>query len=141
MRNDRAVTFCGPYSYLTNHRTLPDGAIQVAQYPGFKTAPTPVGAIADARVSDFLTRVYGWMFVGLAVTAGVAMYVASEPAMVQAIATNRLLFFGLVIAELGLAITLEATYDELVATIHAHPTLSEAVHEAVHASHGLAIHI
>jgi hypothetical protein len=32
------------------------------------------------------------------------------------------------IAELGLAITLEATYDELVATIHAHPTLSEAVH-------------
>jgi dihydrolipoyl dehydrogenase len=45
------------------------------------------------------------------------------------------------IAELGLAITLEATYDEVVATIHAHPTLSEAVHEAAHASHGLAIHI
>jgi len=45
------------------------------------------------------------------------------------------------IAELGLAITLEATYDEIVATIHAHPTLSEAVHEAAHASHGLAIHI
>ena len=44
------------------------------------------------------------------------------------------------IAELGLAITLEATYDELVATIHAHPTLSEAVHEAAHASHGQAIH-
>jgi dihydrolipoamide dehydrogenase len=45
------------------------------------------------------------------------------------------------IAELGLAITLEATYDEIVATIHAHPTLSESVHEAAHASHGLAIHI
>jgi dihydrolipoamide dehydrogenase len=45
------------------------------------------------------------------------------------------------IAELGLAITLEATYDEVVATIHAHPTLSEAVHEAAHSSHGLAIHI
>lgn len=44
------------------------------------------------------------------------------------------------IAELGLAITLEATYDEIAATIHAHPTLSEAVHEAVHASHGQAIH-
>ena len=37
-------------------------------------------------------------------------------------------------------VTLEATYDELVATIHAHPTLSEAVHEAAHASHGHAIH-
>jgi dihydrolipoamide dehydrogenase len=45
------------------------------------------------------------------------------------------------IAELGLAITLEATFEELVSTIHAHPTLSEAVHEAAHASHGHAIHI
>ena len=45
------------------------------------------------------------------------------------------------IAELGLAITLEATFEEIDATIHAHPTLSEAVHEAAHASHGHAIHI
>ena len=44
------------------------------------------------------------------------------------------------LAELGLAITLEATYEELTATIHAHPTLSEAVHEAAHASQGHAIH-
>ncbi len=34
------------------------------------------------------------------------------------------------IAELGLAMTLEATYEEIEATIHAHPTLSEAVKEA-----------
>ncbi|QQE13682.1 dihydrolipoyl dehydrogenase [Planctomycetota bacterium] len=34
------------------------------------------------------------------------------------------------IAEMGLAITLEATADEIVATMHAHPTLSEAVHES-----------
>jgi len=44
------------------------------------------------------------------------------------------------IAELGLAITMEATYEELISTIHAHPTLSEAVHEAAHASQGHAIH-
>ena len=44
------------------------------------------------------------------------------------------------IAELGLAITMEATYEELIATIHAHPTLSEAIHEAAHASQGHAIH-
>src|SRR5204863_4272381 len=35
------------------------------------------------------------------------------------------------IAELGLAMTLEATHEDIEATIHAHPTLSEAVHEAV----------
>ena len=45
------------------------------------------------------------------------------------------------IAELGLAITLEATYEDLEATIHAHPTLSEAVHEATSNAFGHAIHI
>jgi len=44
------------------------------------------------------------------------------------------------IAELGLAITLEATFEEIEATIHAHPTLSEAIHEATGAAFGLAIH-
>jgi dihydrolipoamide dehydrogenase len=45
------------------------------------------------------------------------------------------------IAELGLAITLEATRDEIEATIHAHPTLSEAVHEATGQAFGSAIHL
>ena len=45
------------------------------------------------------------------------------------------------IAELGLAITMEATHEEIEATIHAHPTLSEAVHEAVSQAYGAAIHI
>jgi len=45
------------------------------------------------------------------------------------------------IAELGLAITLEATADEIDATIHAHPTLSEMVHEAAEQAYGHAIHI
>ena len=45
------------------------------------------------------------------------------------------------IAELGLAITLEATVEEIEATIHAHPTLAEAVHEAAEAAEGRAIHI
>lgn len=45
------------------------------------------------------------------------------------------------IAELGLAISLEATHEEIEATIHAHPTLSEAVHEATAAAFNAAIHI
>ncbi|HEY0789879.1 MAG TPA: dihydrolipoyl dehydrogenase [Chthoniobacterales bacterium] len=45
------------------------------------------------------------------------------------------------IAELTLAMTLESTYEEIEATIHAHPTLSEAVHEATGAAFNLAIHI
>ena len=45
------------------------------------------------------------------------------------------------IAELGLAITLEATWEEIEATIHAHPTLSEAVKEAAEIAAGHAIHV
>ena len=45
------------------------------------------------------------------------------------------------IAEMGLAINLEATHEEIEATIHAHPTLSEAIHEATGAAFGQAIHI
>jgi len=45
------------------------------------------------------------------------------------------------IAELGLAINMEATYEDIEATIHAHPTLSEAVHEATGNAFGHAIHI
>jgi len=35
----------------------------------------------------------------------------------------------------------EATYEEIEATIHAHPTLSESVHEATGQAFGHAIHI
>ncbi|MCF7688319.1 MAG: dihydrolipoyl dehydrogenase [Cephaloticoccus sp.] len=45
------------------------------------------------------------------------------------------------IAEYGLAMNLEATVEEIHQTIHAHPTLSEAVMEAAAASMGEAIHI
>ncbi len=45
------------------------------------------------------------------------------------------------IAEAVLALRLECTVEELVKTIHAHPTLSEAVGEAAHAAHGAAIHL
>jgi dihydrolipoamide dehydrogenase len=45
------------------------------------------------------------------------------------------------IAEATLALRLECTVEELVRTIHAHPTMSEAVGEAAHAAHGAAIHV
>jgi dihydrolipoamide dehydrogenase len=44
------------------------------------------------------------------------------------------------VAEATLALRLECTVEELVRTIHAHPTMSEAVGEAAHAAHGAAIH-
>jgi dihydrolipoamide dehydrogenase len=45
------------------------------------------------------------------------------------------------VAEAVLALRLECTVEELIRTIHAHPTMTEAVGEAAHAAHGAAIHI
>jgi dihydrolipoamide dehydrogenase len=44
------------------------------------------------------------------------------------------------VGEATLALRLECTVEELIRTIHAHPTMSEAIGEAAHATHGAAIH-
>ncbi|MDX6767009.1 MAG: dihydrolipoyl dehydrogenase [Candidatus Methylacidiphilales bacterium] len=45
------------------------------------------------------------------------------------------------IAEFTLGMTLEATFEEIASTIHAHPTLSEMIQEAVLNAKGQSIHI
>ena len=44
------------------------------------------------------------------------------------------------VAEATVALRLESTVEELICTIHAHPTFAEAIGEAAHAAHGAAIH-
>ena len=44
------------------------------------------------------------------------------------------------IAEVTLAVEMGATLEDLAATVHTHPTLSEAVHEAAENARGQAIH-
>jgi hypothetical protein len=55
------------------------------------------------------------MCVGLGLTAVVALAVASSPALVQAIRLNKILFFGLMLGELGLVFYLSARVDKLAA--------------------------
>lgn len=45
------------------------------------------------------------------------------------------------IAELGMAKTLEATKEEIVRTVHAHPTFAEAIMEAAGDAYGEAVHL
>jgi len=73
---------------------------------------TPFAVSAD-RVTAFLRKVYGWMFAGLGVTAGVAFAVAGSPTLVQTIFGNPILFIGLVAAELGLVFYLSARVDKM----------------------------
>jgi dihydrolipoamide dehydrogenase len=45
------------------------------------------------------------------------------------------------VAEATAVLRLEGTVEELIRTIHAHPTMAEAIGEAAHAAHGAAIHL
>ena len=74
-----------------------------------------VGSQASAaeRVTAFLRVVYGWMFAGLAVTATVAWLVAGTPALLVAIASNRILFWGIIIAQFGMVLYLSARVAKL----------------------------
>jgi len=49
----------------------------------------------------FLLRVYNWMGSGLALTGFIAWTVSQSPSLVMTIAGNPIIFFGLIIAELG----------------------------------------
>ncbi len=77
-------------------------------------APTWSGTMAEeARISAFLTRVYGWMFAGLAITAVVAFLVATTPAFAQAVWGNRIAFWILALSEIGLVVYLSARITRL----------------------------
>lgn len=45
------------------------------------------------------------------------------------------------IVEGAMALRLEATVDEIITTIHAHPTVAESLQESAHSVHGNAIHL
>ena len=72
--------------------------------------------IRDARVSAFLSKVYGWMFLGLLITAGVAFGVASSPTLIETLILNRLLFWILLLAPIGLVWYLSARVDKIAPT-------------------------
>jgi FtsH-binding integral membrane protein len=76
------------------------------------TAP-PLADVRDERIGAFLSKVYGWMFFGLLVTAVTAFAVASSPGIIEIVILNRPVFWGLFIAQLGLVFYLSARVDKV----------------------------
>ena len=60
----------------------------------------------EEETRRFFMRVYRWMFLGLAVSGGIAYYTASTPAIFEMIFSNQIYFFGLIIAEIVMVIAL-----------------------------------
>ena len=69
--------------------------------------------VRDVRVTAFLSRVYGWMFLGLLLTAGTAVVVASSPVLIKTLILNRGLFWIMLFAQLGLVFYLSARVNKM----------------------------
>ena len=69
--------------------------------------------VRDVRVTAFLTKVYGWMFLGLLITAGTALAVASSPVLIETFILNGILRWILIFAQLGLVFYLSARVDRI----------------------------
>ncbi|HLP20528.1 MAG TPA: Bax inhibitor-1/YccA family protein [Chitinophagales bacterium] len=61
---------------------------------------TDLTQIQEQEQARFIAKVYGWMAGALAITALVAMWVVSTPAVLEFIFSSRYVFMGLIIVEL-----------------------------------------
>lgn len=66
--------------------------------------------------SSFINKVYGWMALALAITGFVALRTASSETMINLIAGNQILFFGIILAELGLVVWLSRSIESMNAS-------------------------
>ena len=70
----------------------------------------------SAAFPVLMRKVYVWMTLALVITGATAYGVATSPGLMMAIATNKLLFWGLIIAEFGLVLAISAAINKLSLT-------------------------
>jgi FtsH-binding integral membrane protein len=70
---------------------------------------------AEELQRAFVVKVYGWMTAGLLITGAIALLTLQTPGLLEAIFSSRLVFFGIVIAQLGLVIWLSTRVEKMTA--------------------------
>jgi FtsH-binding integral membrane protein len=76
--------------------------------------PRTADQLAIAQ-NTLIRQVYAWMGGGLLVTAFLAMVTISSPGMLNAVFGNRLVFYGLILGELGLVVAISGAINKLSA--------------------------
>ncbi|MCB8969749.1 MAG: Bax inhibitor-1/YccA family protein [Thermoleophilales bacterium] len=66
---------------------------------------------------SFLTSVFGWMFVGLAITAGVAAYVAASSNMLDWVNDHPWAWLGLFAVQIGLVVAISAGINKISGSV------------------------
>ncbi len=64
------------------------------------------GVQAQVSESNFISKVYLWMSLGLAVSGLASFWLLAQPQLLKAVFSNNLLLIGLIVAELGLVVWL-----------------------------------
>ena len=77
---------------------------------------TTTGAEMQIRVNAFVRSVYNWMCIGLALTGLIAFYVSHSEAAIRFIFGNKMVFYGMIIGELGLVFFLSARIQKIQAS-------------------------
>jgi FtsH-binding integral membrane protein len=72
-----------------------------------RTTSTPASAITLEKAS-FFPRVYGWMALGLLVSAVASFALLSSPAAMKFVFGSKVIYFGLILGELGLVFYLSS---------------------------------
>jgi hypothetical protein len=73
-------------------------------------------AQVQVRVNSFVRSVYNWMAIGLGITGAVAYGVANSPGVTEVIFGSRLIFFGLIIAQLAMVFMISARIQRMQAS-------------------------
>ncbi|MCZ6834418.1 MAG: dihydrolipoyl dehydrogenase [Planctomycetota bacterium] len=132
---------------MNGHHTL---GVDYEAFPGCTYCNPQIGSIGmteravkekgiDYQVGKYQLKAHG-KAIAIGATEGMAKIITSKPygeilgAHIIGEDASEL------IAEISLAIRLEATAEDIISTIHAHPTMHEAIHEATLATEGRAIH-
>ena len=114
--SDPEIAYCGMTEAQASEKGL---AVSVGRFPF-----AALGRALTQRSADGLAKIVADQATGQVLGVGIVGPSASE-----------------LIAESTLAVELKASVDDLIHTIHAHPTLSEAIPEAAELVRGLSLHI
>lgn len=74
------------------------------------TYQSPTQSLA---VGQYMSKVYMWMTIGILLTGLVAMGFASDEELVFTVASNKILYWGLFIAQIGLVVWLSAGINKM----------------------------
>lgn len=72
-------------------------------------------AETEVRIHSFIRSVYAWMFGGLMLTSAAALWVLFSPGMQRIVLGNRIVFFGLLFVEFGLAMWVQVRINQMTA--------------------------